>query len=277
MSDSSTMLTSSSSTTTTTTKLPLSSSPDLINEQQYCSCRCNPNENEKNHPNHHHYNGCLYCHKNYTKEEEEDKDKVLMCQFCSTINTTTSLPSSSSSSTKSKSKSKLYQPITKCQLRQHTNIKSGGIWILCNSKIYDVTTYIQYHPGGINSILNKSGGIIDCSYDFSFHSHKAKKLWNSMMIGYLVPCGGDGGDGGGHNHYHRGQQSNYFNHVKRCMNSRSGNSSDRSSDSYYDSYDGRLRDEGKTRDHDNDHAIFHNSINSTLIETTTTTNQCVIS
>ena len=273
----------SNSSTTTTTKLPLSSSPDLINEQQYCSCRCNPNENEKNHhPNHHHYNGCLYCHKNYTKEEEEDKekDKVLMCQFCSTINTTTSLPSSlTSSSTSTKSKSKLYQPITKCQLRQHTNIKSGGIWILCNSKIYDVTTYIQYHPGGINSILNKSGGIIDCSYDFSFHSHKAKKLWNSMIIGYLVPCGGGGsGDGGGHNHYHRGQQSNYSNDVKKCINSRSGNSSNRSSDSYYyDNYDGRLRDEGKTRNHDNDHAIFHNSINSTLIETTTTTNQCAIS
>ena len=80
-----------------------------------------------------------------------------------------------------------YIPITKCQLRQHNNIQTG-IWILCGTSIYDATDFIHSHPGGVKSILRKSGGIVDCTRDMKFHSQSAVKLWKSMKIGYLVPC-----------------------------------------------------------------------------------------
>jgi cytochrome b involved in lipid metabolism len=86
-----------------------------------------------------------------------------------------------------KNSNSILLPITKCQLCRHNNAQDG-IWLLCKNSIYDVTNYIQHHPGGINSIKRKSGGVIDVTRDMSFHSPQANKLMNKMKIGYLVPC-----------------------------------------------------------------------------------------
>jgi cytochrome b involved in lipid metabolism len=78
-------------------------------------------------------------------------------------------------------------PITRCQLKRHNN-PIHGIWLLCGNDVYDATNYIKYHPGGEKSILRKSGGVIDCTKDMSFHSPRAIKAWKKLKIGYLVPC-----------------------------------------------------------------------------------------
>lgn len=90
-------------------------------------------------------------------------------------------------SSPSSSNTKTYIPITKCQLKQHNNAQSG-IWLLCGTTVYDATNYIEHHPGGVKSILRKSGGVVDCTKDMGFHSPSAVKLWKKMQIGYLVPC-----------------------------------------------------------------------------------------
>ena len=56
-------------------------------------------------------------------------------------------------------------------------------WLIAYNKVYDVTDYIYKHPGGINSIIKKAGS--DVSYDFDFHSKKARNIWGQYFIGYV--------------------------------------------------------------------------------------------
>lgn len=69
-------------------------------------------------------------------------------------------------------------------------IKDGTKIILVDNKLYNVTIYCQYHPGGtmsldkkilrvVNNILIKT----DCSRDYNFHSNNGKKMWKDLLIG----------------------------------------------------------------------------------------------
>ena len=79
------------------------------------------------------------------------------------------------------------EPIfTICQVRRHCTEKS--LWIVAGKDIYDVTAYIEHHPGGKQSLLRKGGGAEDCSEDFKFHSKAGKRAWKKYKIGTLVPC-----------------------------------------------------------------------------------------
>ena len=56
-------------------------------------------------------------------------------------------------------------------------------WILINDKIYNVTSYIDYHPGGANCILKNKGK--DCSDDYKMHSVLGQKTWKLYFVGFL--------------------------------------------------------------------------------------------
>ena len=75
---------------------------------------------------------------------------------------------------------------TMCQLRKHNTPTSA--WILVGNIIYDATPYIQQHPGGMEAILRKSGGVADCTDDLRFHSKRAQKEWRKFKVGILVQC-----------------------------------------------------------------------------------------
>lgn len=75
---------------------------------------------------------------------------------------------------------------TLCQLRRHGNADSA--WLLVGDTIYDATEVLTRHPGGVESILRKSGGRCDCTEDFGFHSKKARQIWNKHKVGKLCPC-----------------------------------------------------------------------------------------
>mmetsp|Transcript_20249 Transcript_20249/g.29273 ORF Transcript_20249/g.29273 Transcript_20249/m.29273 type:complete len:189 (-) Transcript_20249:215-781(-) len=79
---------------------------------------------------------------------------------------------------------------TLCQVRRHCTAESA--WLLVGDTIYDATTYIAKHPGGTRSILKKSGGRVDCTVDFEFHSKKARNMWKSYKVGKLRPCESQG-------------------------------------------------------------------------------------
>eukprot|EP00584_Thalassiosira_punctigera_P016711 CAMPEP_0172555826 /NCGR_PEP_ID=MMETSP1067-20121228/60516_1 /TAXON_ID=265564 ORGANISM="Thalassiosira punctigera, Strain Tpunct2005C2" /NCGR_SAMPLE_ID=MMETSP1067 /ASSEMBLY_ACC=CAM_ASM_000444 /LENGTH=153 /DNA_ID=CAMNT_0013344431 /DNA_START=133 /DNA_END=591 /DNA_ORIENTATION=+ len=64
---------------------------------------------------------------------------------------------------------------TMCQLRRHNHANSA--WILVGDEIFDATPYIRSHPGGMTTILRKSGGAADCTEDLRFHSKRAQKEW----------------------------------------------------------------------------------------------------
>ncbi|ETB59705.1 hypothetical protein YYC_03121 [Plasmodium yoelii 17X] len=74
---------------------------------------------------------------------------------------------------------------TFCEIKRHCNI--DDCWVVANGNVYDVTKFIENHPGGINCILNKATN--DVSVDFSFHSKYAQtKIWESLKIGRVIPC-----------------------------------------------------------------------------------------
>jgi len=79
--------------------------------------------------------------------------------------------------------------LTRCQVRRHNN--STSAWLVCGDAIYDASGYLHLHPGGVQSILRKSGGIVDCTEDMAFHSKRANKIWKQYRIGTLKACPGE--------------------------------------------------------------------------------------
>ncbi|KAL7523434.1 hypothetical protein ACHAXR_000178 [Thalassiosira sp. AJA248-18] len=75
---------------------------------------------------------------------------------------------------------------TMCQLRRHNHANSA--WILVGDTIYDATPYIRSHPGGVEAIVKKSGGAVDCTEDLRFHSNRAQKEWRKFKVGTLCCC-----------------------------------------------------------------------------------------
>ena len=65
-----------------------------------------------------------------------------------------------------------------------THNKENDCWIIVNKKVYDVTKFINNHPGGKQCLLKKAG--TDCTRDLSFHSNDAKKLMLDMKIGNVA-------------------------------------------------------------------------------------------
>lgn len=61
--------------------------------------------------------------------------------------------------------------------------KNNAIIIISKNKVYDVTEYIDKHPGGKNAILKNQ--FENNYYSYNFHSNKAKDLWKKYKIGEL--------------------------------------------------------------------------------------------
>jgi len=100
-----------------------------------------------------------------------------------------SLVSSSYSSSSSSSSSEgedvnLLHYYTKSEIRYHNTEASA--WIVAGDNIYDVTDYIEIHPGGKYSIMKKIGGIVDCSQDLMFHSKSGQNHWKRYLIGKIT-------------------------------------------------------------------------------------------
>ena len=64
------------------------------------------------------------------------------------------------------------------------HITDGSCWFVHEGKVYDVTTYLDDHPGGAESILLEAGG--DATVEFNaIHSLKAKSMLENYYIGDL--------------------------------------------------------------------------------------------
>ena len=61
----------------------------------------------------------------------------------------------------------------------------GDAWLVVHGSVYDASSWMDNHPGGIDSIMNRAGGVRDCSMDFEFHSNEARRLWRRLKIGEL--------------------------------------------------------------------------------------------
>lgn len=58
-------------------------------------------------------------------------------------------------------------------------------WVIINDSVYDVTTFLQDHPGGIHAIMTNAGK--DATDDFSAvkHSSNANTFKEEFLVGKL--------------------------------------------------------------------------------------------
>ncbi|GAA6091423.1 cytochrome b5 [Tachysurus ichikawai] len=72
-----------------------------------------------------------------------------------------------------------------CEVEEHNSFKST--WIIINHKVYDVTKFLEEHPGGEEVLREQAGGDATESFEDVGHSTDARELSKSMMIGELHP------------------------------------------------------------------------------------------
>ena len=65
--------------------------------------------------------------------------------------------------------------------------KNGNILIISKYKVYDITSFIDYHPGGEYALKRNINR--DCSCDYDYHSYNGKKKWKKYCVGRLERTG----------------------------------------------------------------------------------------
>lgn len=95
-----------------------------------------------------------------------------------------SLISDSSSSSSSSGDGFRLHYYTRSEIRRHNSESSA--WIVAGDDVYDVTDYVEHHPGGKYSIMKKLGGNVDCTRDLLFHSKSGQKYWKQFLIGKVT-------------------------------------------------------------------------------------------
>jgi cytochrome b involved in lipid metabolism len=71
--------------------------------------------------------------------------------------------------------------VTLDELRQHTTKES--IWVLLNGKVYDVSKFIDEHPGGDEVILSEAGKDATEAFEDVGHSDEARALLPGFLVG----------------------------------------------------------------------------------------------
>lgn len=75
--------------------------------------------------------------------------------------------------------------ITLAELRQHRDAKS--LWLAINDTVYDVTKFMEEHPGGEEVLLEQAGGYATDAFEDVGHSTDAREMMGKYAIGKLAP------------------------------------------------------------------------------------------
>ena len=68
------------------------------------------------------------------------------------------------------------------EVEKHNTV--DDCWIVSHGKVYDVTKFINRHPGGKFVIKSNSGKNV--SRHFDYHSKRSHKIWEKYLIGELA-------------------------------------------------------------------------------------------
>ncbi|CAB1340732.1 unnamed protein product [Coregonus sp. 'balchen'] len=71
------------------------------------------------------------------------------------------------------------------EIEERNSFKST--WIIINHKVYDVTTFLEEHPGGEEVLREQAGGDATESFEDVGHSSDAREMAANMVIGELHP------------------------------------------------------------------------------------------
>jgi cytochrome b involved in lipid metabolism len=71
------------------------------------------------------------------------------------------------------------------EVAKHKN-KTTGVWIVVHNEVYDVTKFMDDHPGGEEVLLEQAGGDATEAFDDIGHSPDAKALQKDYRIGKIA-------------------------------------------------------------------------------------------
>ncbi|KAH0348652.1 cytochrome b5 reductase-like protein, partial [Aureobasidium melanogenum] len=73
--------------------------------------------------------------------------------------------------------------ITQEEVKKHN--KKDDIWIIVHGKVYDVTKYLEDHPGGAPSLIEVAGQDATAAFEDVGHSSDARETMGQFIIGNL--------------------------------------------------------------------------------------------
>uniref|UniRef100_A0A8C6SSB2 Cytochrome b5 n=1 Tax=Neogobius melanostomus TaxID=47308 RepID=A0A8C6SSB2_9GOBI len=71
------------------------------------------------------------------------------------------------------------------EIEEKNSFKST--WIIINNQVYDVTKFLEEHPGGEEVLREQAGGDATESFEDVGHSTDAREMAADMIIGELHP------------------------------------------------------------------------------------------
>lgn len=83
------------------------------------------------------------------------------------------------------------------EVAQHCDAFNGDCWVIVHNKVYDLSEYVQDHPGGPDVIAPFAGGDATALFEDARHSRDARDYMERMCIGQLedIPPKGEWGVG----------------------------------------------------------------------------------
>nr|XP_023029473.1 cytochrome b5-like [Leptinotarsa decemlineata] len=70
------------------------------------------------------------------------------------------------------------------EIEEHNDNKST--WVVIHNKVYDLTTFLNEHPGGEEVLLEQAGKNASEAFEDVRHSSDARELMNKYQIGELI-------------------------------------------------------------------------------------------
>ncbi|KAI6173554.1 Cytochrome b5 heme-binding domain-containing protein [Aphelenchoides besseyi] len=74
--------------------------------------------------------------------------------------------------------------LTRAEVAEHNSNKSN--WIVIGNKVYDVTKFMDEHPGGCEVLLEKAGEDRTEAFEDVGHSTDAREMKKDFLVGELV-------------------------------------------------------------------------------------------
>ncbi|XP_026218133.1 cytochrome b5 [Anabas testudineus] len=71
------------------------------------------------------------------------------------------------------------------EIEEQNSFKST--WVIIHHKVYDVTKFLEEHPGGEEVLREQAGGNATESFEDVGHSTDAREMASTMVIGELHP------------------------------------------------------------------------------------------
>ncbi|KAI4464309.1 cytochrome b5 [Holotrichia oblita] len=70
------------------------------------------------------------------------------------------------------------------EIKKHDN--EASIWIVVGNNVYDITRYLEQHPGGKEILLDMAGTDCTAAYESAYHTPVADEILEQYKIGEVV-------------------------------------------------------------------------------------------